>query len=71
MAKSANALRRPINVSQLHFVATDGYANHMREALAKMDEDDYQLFLSYHFATCERPDLIGFSHHTLDIFRKE
>lgn len=66
-----NVLRRSFNVSQLHFVATDGYANHMREALAEMDEDDYQLFLSYHFATCERPDLIGFSHHTLDIFRKE
>lgn len=23
------------------------------------------------FATCERQDMVGLSHHTLDIFRKE
>lgn len=25
----------------------------------------------YHLATCERQDMVGLSHHTLDIFRKE
>ena len=64
-------LRKPFPVTQLHFVASDGYANHMRERLAEMDEGSYQLYLKYHFATCERQDLVGISHHTLDIFRKE
>ena len=31
----------------------------------------YELYLKYHLATCERQDMIGYSHHTLDIFRKE
>ncbi len=64
------ALRRPHDVTPLHFAATDGYANHMRETLAAMDEETFDLYLRYHFATCERADLIGLSNHTLDIFRK-
>lgn len=66
-----HALRSGLPVTQLHFVAADGYANHMRQTLQDMDEDAYQLFLQYHLITCERSDLIGFSNHTLDIFRKD
>lgn len=64
-------LRSKFNVSQLHFVATDGYSNHMRQIIEKMDKETYDLYLKYHLATCERQDMIGLSHHTLDIFRKE
>ena len=66
-----DALRSHFPVTQLHFLATDGYANHMRSTLGEMDEDTFQLYLRYHFATCERPDMIGYSNHTLDIFRKD
>lgn len=66
-----DALRSHFNVTQLHFLATDGYANHMRKTLAEMDEDTFQLYLRYHFATCERLDMVGYSNHTLDIFRKD
>ena len=64
------ALRRYFDVVPLHLVATDGYANHMRETLAAMDNEVFDLYLRYHFATCERTDMLGLSHHTLDIFRK-
>ena len=64
-------LRSHFAVTQLHFLATDGYANHMRQQLSEMDEETFQLFLRYHFATCERVDLVGYSNHTLDIFRKD
>lgn len=66
-----DALRSHFNVTQLHFLATDGYANHMRKALDEMDEETFRLYLQYHFATCERLDLVGYSNHTLDIFRKD
>ena len=66
-----DALRAHFPVTQLHFLATDGYANHMRKTLDEMDEETFQLFLRYHFATCERLDMVGYSNHTLDIFRKE
>ena len=57
-----------LGVARLHFVATDGYAQHMREELAAMDDALFGLYLQYHFATCERADMAGMSHHTLDVF---
>lgn len=64
-------LRSEFNVTQLHFVASDGYANHMRETVDQMDDKTFELYLKYHLTTCERQDMVGYSHHTLDIFRKE
>lgn len=65
-----DALRGHLDVTPLHFVAADGYAGHFRKTLADMDEATFEVFMRYHLATCERPDLAGMSHHTLDIFRK-
>ena len=64
------ALRSRFDVEPLHLIAADGYANHMRAAMEAMDDDTFELYLRYHFAVCERSDMIGLSHHTLDIFRK-
>lgn len=64
-------LRGNFNVTQLHFIASDGFTNYMRETIDNMDDSTYEIYLKYHFATCERPDMVGRSHHTLDIFRKE
>ncbi len=64
-------LRSNFNVSQLHFAATDGYTDYMRETVDAMDDETYDLYLKYHFATCERQDIIGLSNHTIDVFRKE
>lgn len=64
-------LREGFPVTQLHFVASDGYANHMRDTVDHMEDAMYDLYVKYHLATCERQDMIGYSHHTLDIFRKE
>ena len=37
----------------------------------EMDEELFELYLKYHFTICERSDLVGASHHILDVFRKE
>lgn len=58
-------------VSRLHFVGTDMATNYMREAVDAMDDEFFDLYLRYHFATCERSDLVGASHHFLDICRKD
>ncbi len=63
-------LTEELNAQRLHFLATDGYARHMREAIEQMDNETYELYLKHHFKTCERQDLIGLSHHTLDILKK-
>ena len=66
-----DALREGLEVTQLHFVASDGYAKHMENSLGELDEETYQQYLRYHLYTCERADMVGISHHTIDIFRKD
>ena len=34
-------------------------------------EEEFEYFVQYQMATCERQDLIGAGAHTLDILRKE
>ena len=66
-----DAVMEAFYARRLHFVATDLYTLHMRDAIASMDEDTFARYLRYHFAICERPDMIGFTHHSLDIFKKK
>lgn len=56
--------------TRLHYAATDGCARLLREAVDKMDNDTFELFLKYHFAVCERQDMVGITSHSIDIFRK-
>ena len=69
--ENIDELRGQFPVTQLHFVASDGYTNHMRQTVDAMDDKTYEVYLNYHFATCERLDMVGYSHHTIDIFRKD
>ena len=57
-------------VTRLHYAASDGCALFMREAVDAMDDGAFELYLKYHFATCEREDLLGITSHAIDIFRK-
>lgn len=57
-------------VTRLHYVAADGCALLLREAVDAMSEEEFRLYLNYHFATCERADLAGITSHAVDIFRK-
>lgn len=59
------------SVSRLHYVGTDLATNYMRETIDAMDPEFFDLYLQYHFAICERQDLVGASHHILDVLRKE
>ncbi|WP_312431099.1 class I SAM-dependent methyltransferase [Lacrimispora sp.] len=57
-------------VFRLNYVASDGSALFMREAVDAMDDGLFELYLKYHFATCEREDFVGITSHSIDIFRK-
>lgn len=65
-----DALMDGLPVRRLHFVGTDMAACYLRDAIGRMEEELYALYLRYHFAICERPDLVGASNHFLDVFRK-
>lgn len=57
-------------VTRLHYLGTDMATNFMRSAVDEMDEELFELYLKYHFSICERPDMVGATHHILDIFQK-
>ncbi|MDO4600494.1 MAG: class I SAM-dependent methyltransferase [[Ruminococcus] gnavus] len=65
-----DAVNRRAEVCREKLISADGPANYMRTTLNAMDEETYELFLEYHLSTCERPELLGASAHTLDIVRK-
>lgn len=66
-----NHLVEASGLNRIKIVSADGPANYLRQVLNKMDEETYELFIQYHLATCERPELLGAGAHTLDILRKE
>ena len=57
-------------VERMKLIASDGATNYNRELIDAMDDATFSKWLDYHFTVCERQDLIGASHHTLDILRK-
>ena len=65
-----DALMANFATERLHFVGTDMATNYMRPVVDEMDDAFFDLFLQYHFTICERADMVGTSHHFLDIFRK-
>ena len=63
-------LNAAVPVERVKLVATDGASRYIREYLEEFDEETFAKWLFYHFATCERQDLIGATNHSLDILRK-
>ncbi len=64
------ALDATVDVTREKLVATDGATNYIKEYIDAMDDFTFGKWVEYHLSVCERQDLIGASHHTLDILRK-
>ncbi len=65
-----DGLMSNFNVQRLHYVGTDMVTNYMRQEVDVMEKELFELYLQYHFVICERTDMVGISHHILDVFRK-
>ena len=65
-----DGLMANFRTQRLHFVGTDMATNYMRPVIDEMDDAMFALYLQYHFVICERGDMVGVSHHFLDVFRK-
>lgn len=64
-------LMAAFDTTRLHYVGTDMATNYMRPVIDEMDDAFFGIYLRYHFAICERADMVGTSHHILDIHRKD
>ena len=65
-----HALTENLPVTRLKTVAADGVTLFLRDTVDAMDDLTFDYYMKYHFATCERQDLIGYSNHSLDILQK-
>lgn len=65
-----DALMENFDTHRLHYVGTDMATNYMRPVIDDMDDEFFDMYLRYHFSICERTDMVGASHHILDVFRK-
>ena len=64
------ALDEQVPVKRIRLGATDGATNYTREMIDAMDDEAFGKWMDFHFTIAERQDLIGASHHTLDILEK-
>ncbi len=58
------------DITNLHYVASDGIGTLIKDDLNDMTEEQFSMFVDYHLSICERTDLIGYSGHILGIFEK-
>lgn len=64
-------LMENFNTTRLHYLGTDMSTNFIKTTVDEMDDEMFELYLKYHFVICERADMVGATHHILDIFQKE
>jgi ubiquinone/menaquinone biosynthesis C-methylase UbiE len=65
-----NTLNEEQGLERIKIISPDGPANYMRPFLNQLSDEEFEAFISYQMATCERMDLIGAGAHTVDILRK-
>lgn len=58
------------NVTKVMGVSADGLSELLAEQIDRFSEDEFNAYLSYHLARCEREELFGYSSHMLYICKK-
>lgn len=66
-----NSLNEELGLNRIKIISPDGPANYIRPFLNKLSPEDFEHFVEYQMATCERQDIIGAGAHTVDILIKE
>jgi len=69
--EDVDRLMQHFSTTRLHYIGTDLATNFMRESVDQMDDELFELYLKYHFTICEREDMVGATHHMLDVFRRD
>lgn len=59
-----------VGLKRVKIIAQDGPSDYIRNIINKMDDKTFDIYLDYHFKTCERSDLLGASSHVMDILKK-
>lgn len=65
-----NRYKKMTGLKRVKILSQDGASDYIRRTLNSMDEETFQLYLTYHLKICERKELLGASSHVLDILKK-
>ena len=57
-------------VKKLCEVAVDGLSESLEEYINNLSDEEYTVWLDYHFKNCERKDIMGYSSHVVYICEK-
>lgn len=66
-----NHLDEKSGLKRVKIFAPDGAADYLRREINALSDEDFQRFIEYQLAVCERPELLGASSHTVDVLVKE
>ncbi len=64
-------LNKDCGLDRVKLIGTDMFTHYIKDRIDKWTDKVYKTYLEYHFAICERADIIGVSNHTMDILRKK
>lgn len=64
-------LMKDFKVTRLHFVGVDMLSYLYSNRLNKLNKREFHEYMKFLSTICEREDLVGFSMHMLDVFRKD
>ena len=66
-----NKIMEEYPIDYITTVATDGLSPALRDYVNDLNDEEFEVWMDYHYKSCERKDLIGYSSHVLYIGRKK
>ena len=64
-----NRINKLCGLNREKIISADGPADYMRRELNEMSEEEFQAFLKFQLANCERQELVGAGSHTVDVLK--
>ena len=58
------------NIEKFNNISTSGFAPHFRNIIDNLSEEEFEIWKNYHFSSCERKEVQGYSTHMLYIGKK-
>lgn len=57
-------------IEKINNISTAGVAPHFRDIIDKLSDEEFEIWKNYHFSSCERKEVQGYSTHMLYIGKK-
>ncbi|MFW6299264.1 MAG: class I SAM-dependent methyltransferase [Bacillota bacterium] len=68
--EEVRTLMQRLNLKEIRHVATDGFAELLKEKINALDEAKFKEWFRFHLYACEKPEMLGASHHLLYVTEK-